>query len=499
MQVLPLGALLQLGAAWNTKDVNQDLLPTWALLLLLAEAFYVSRWLARQPRLSIWITPLLGIGGVATLLVVWYLRLYTTVSALWQPAWIGALFQDFQFNSGRIAVPLGIVVLLALLWWRGLRLGRNQIEHEQVAWSFKIGFGALVGVLLLVGTVDSSARNALIVQLGLTLPIFLFVGLASLSLGRLSEIRHARRAKGSSQADPTRLWIMAMLVLSATLLLLFLGIEQAFSDQAFLGVVSALQPLWSGITAAVAWLAVGLAYLLYWIFYPLDLFIHWVFRAGQPAAQPTQPVTPQTPHAKGTVTALPTEWLSAGQWVLIGIGVLILLIILIRAFRGFASWRRDDEQDEERENLGAANVLGAQLRALLANLAARFQRRRSAENEGDTLTAYSVRSLYRRVLRQAAAHGLGRHAAETPQEFAKRLGPAMAQQVLSESASASTLVKDQTGATGGALSAADSDLETLTAAYEQARYGDYELSAPQIAALTSDVDRLLQRLGQHPG
>jgi hypothetical protein len=318
------------------------------------------------------------------------------------------------------------------------------------------------------------------------LPGFLFIGLAALSLGRLSEIRHARRAKGATHADPTRLWVMALLVLSATLLLVFLGIEQAFSDQAFLGVASAVQPLWNGITAVVGWLAVGLAYLIYWILYPFDLLIHWIFRNGRPAANQTpQSAIPQTPHAKGAA-ALPTEWLDAGHWALIALGVLLLLLILIRAFRGFAARRRDDDQDEEREDLGAVNVLGAQLRALLANLAARFQSRPSAEDEGNSLSERSVRALYRRVLRQAAARGLGRRTAETPQEFARRLGSVIAR-LPGDAASENVAV------------AADHDLEALTAAYEQARYGEYELSATQIDALTPDVERLLERLGQQTG
>jgi len=494
LQALPLGALLPLGAAWQANDASQALLPTWALLLLLAEAFYLARWLTRQPALRGWIVALMTLAGLATLLLVLFLRWYVESGPIWQTTWLSALFQDLQFNSGRTAEPIAVVVLLALLWWRGLRLGSATIEQEQVARNFKVGFGVLVAALLFVGTVSAGARDALVVQLGLTLPIFLFVGLVSLSLARLAEIRRARSAQGKAQGDPTRFWLIAMLALSAVLVLLLLGIEQAFSYHTILGVFAAIGVVWDAITAVIAWIVVGIAFILYWIYYPLSLLYQLIFGTSHQKAQPTAPSPPQKPPplAGKHGAALPTEWLVIGQWVLIALGVLLLLFLLIRAFRGFAAWRRDESADEEREDLGAANVLGAQLRALLANLAARFQRKPPAEDEADRLASHSVRALYRRVLRQAAAQGLGRRAAETPQEFAERIGPAVALLPASPSLSGSA------PASGAASGFPDASMEAVTKAYEQARYGDYEPPAEQLASLTTDVERLLQRMGK-PG
>lgn len=480
MQALPLGALLQLGAAWFTKDVNQPLLPTWALLLLLAEAFYLARWLTQHPALKGWVPLFIAIGALVTLLIVWYTRLYAGSGPFWQGAWLVAVFQDFQALGARIEAPIGIIVLLALLWWRGLQLGQMKIEHEQVATSFKIGFAALVGALLLIGTVDATARAGLAIQLGLTLPVFLFVGLLSLSLARLAEIQRVRRAQGTSQADPTRSWLIAMLALSGALVILLLGLEQAFSYHTLLGLAAALTPVWDGITAVIGWIVTGLAFILFWLLNPFVSAIQAAFNKIAPPNQISKPPSqPKPPLAGRGGASLPNEWLIAGQWVLIALGVLILLVIFIRLFRRIRAWRFDEALDEERENLGAANVLGAQLRALLASLAARFQRKPSTEDDGDTLSRHPMRALYQRVLRQAAAHGLGRRATETPQEFALRLGPAVA-----------------APSSGAAPGITDPDLEALTKAYEQARYGDYEPPAGQIATLTSNADQLLQRLAQ---
>ncbi|HEU5366871.1 MAG TPA: hypothetical protein VFU69_00340, partial [Ktedonobacterales bacterium] len=123
LQALPLGALLQLGAAWVTNDANQPLLPTWALLLLLAEAFYLARWLTQHPTLKGWTPLFIAIGALVTLLIVWYARIYAGSGPIWQEAWLIAVFHDFQALGARIAAPVGAIALLALLWWRGLQLG----------------------------------------------------------------------------------------------------------------------------------------------------------------------------------------------------------------------------------------------------------------------------------------------------------------------------------------------------------------------------------------
>lgn len=465
---------------------------------MLIEAFYLARWLARHAALRRWAAWFIGISGLVTLLVAWYLRFYVSSGPFWQAGWLGTLFQDFLSEGTRVAARIGVLILLALLWWRGLWLGRDKIEFDQVARSFKVGFAALVAALVLLGTVDAAARGALAVQLGLTLPLFLFVGLASLSLARLSEIRHGRRSQGpgASQADPTRSWVLAMLVLSGALVVLLLGIEQAFSYGALLAVVSALKPIWDGISTVVGWIAVGLGYVLYWLFSPFAGAIQALFNKANAPNQPSSPPSQPGPPLKGKPGALPTDWLVAAQWVLISIGVMLLLVILIRIFRGLAAWRRDEEVDEERESLAAGSILGAQLRALLASLAARFQRKGAAEDETETIEGHSVRALYRRVLRQASARGLGRRTPETPQEFARRLLPALAELPATVSSSENATIEGAVTPSLTEAGIADPDLEALTIAYEQARYGGNEPSAAQMAALTSAVDRLLQRLAQ---
>lgn len=502
LQALPLSAWLQLGAAWVTKDAAQALLPTWALLLILLVAFWLARWLTGPSAPGRWAFFFVWICGLTTLLLAWYLRFYTSSGPFWQFSWLGAVWQDVQGDSGSVAGVIGILLLLALLWWRGLRLGRNQIEFEQVARSFKVGFAGLVVPLLLLGTVDSVARVGLGVRLGLTLVFFLFAGLAALSLARLAEIRRVRRVRGNAQADPTRSWVIAMLALSGALVLALLGIEQAFSYQTWLAVVSVLQPVWDAISTVADWIALGLGFVIYWVLYPLVQLAQALFGSGQNSnSSPPSPPNHLLP-ASGNNGGLPTEWLAIGRWILICIGIALLLVILLRVFRGVAARRRSHDANEERENLRAAGILRAQLRALLARLATRFQRKPSAEAEElDRAAGSSVRRLYRQVLLQAQARGLGRHSPETPDEFARRLGPALTKQPAPSMPLPAGLVGKAPTAPQlpNSSPAPDPDLEALTSAYEQARYGDQDPPPAQLPKLTSNAEHLLTRLAERQG
>jgi hypothetical protein len=497
LQALPLGALLQLGAAWTTQDPRAALLPGWALLVILIGAYSLARWRARHASLKGWTVAFIGGGGLVTLPLAWYLRLYHTSGPFWQPDWLSALFQDIQSGSGQIVAVFGLLILLALLWWRGLLLGRGKIESEQMSQNFKVGFAVLVVALLLTGTAVPSARSALAAQLGLALPEFLFVGLAGLSLARLAEIRRARRAHGNTQADPTRSWMIAMLVLSGSLVLLTLLIEQAFSYQTLLGVVSALQPVWDVIGTVLEWVVIGLSFVLYWIISSLVHLVRAIFGVGSqnqntpPSPSPGRPKLP--PHTNpGNI---PPEWLTVGRWVLIALGIIIALVILLRALRAFAAWRQSDEVEEERESLGATRMLRAQLRAQFANLATRFQRKPTGREQG-TDAGQGVRALYRRVLRQAAAQGIGRRLQETPREFAQRLFPELVAP-LQEDAVPTRPQPSQVSVDAPVPQQQERgmpELNRLTAAYEQTRYGEQEPPLERIRTLTEDTERLLRQL-----
>lgn len=483
------------------SDAAQVLLPTWALLVVLLAAYALACWLAAHPTRKRWPTILISLGWSLSLVLAWYMRFYASSGALWQGAWLGALVADLRTGNNQFAGVIGLVLLNSYLWWRGLRLGRSRIEFEQISRTFKVGALAMVLALVFLGTLPPAVRRSLESDLGFILPTFLFVGLAALSLARLAEIRRGRRAGDDPQANPTRSWVMALLVLSGGLVLLTLVIEQFFSYNTWLVLIKALQPVWDGIGTVLGWIALGLAYVLYWIFDPL---VHWLrsLLNGGHQTTPTQPIgsKPPTLPQNGNGNGLPAAWQAVGQWVLIGVGVIILLLILWRAFRVFATWRGPDAEEEERESLGATRVLGEQLRSLLAALAVRFQRKQLGEAPTEEQEpARNVRALYRRMLRQAQAQGRGRRAPETPAEFARRLRPLLVEEPPSVTSLGAHLpVQSPPPPEWAELPVAShQELAALTAAYEQARYGNQEASPEELQALTEELNHLLERLAAH--
>lgn len=474
LETAPLSAWLQFGAASATNDVNQALLPLWALFGLLLGVYTLARWLARRSISRRWLAPLIVLGWAFTLLAVWYLRLYTPYGAPWDVRWLAALSVNGVSGSTLLAPTLGVAVLVTYLWWRGMRLGRAGITFDAVSRAFKFGFAALIAVVLLIGTVVAVARVDLSVRLGLTLLLFLFAGLASLSLARLAEIQRRNRERGHAQASPTRSWVMAMLSLSGALVLLLFGVEQVFSYQSWLAFIAFLHPVLAGIGTLLGWVVTAVGYVLYWILSPLARFIVSLVTQRKQQTQPPQPIPPgQRGTLNGNSGGLPSEWVASAEWILVGIAILLLLWAVIHTLRQIQARKLDSDVDEERESLGASRVLAAQLRALLANLVARFQRK-DDEAKPPLQQGSAIRLLYRRILRQAEMQGMGRRVSETPEEFARRLAPALA-------APAPQL-------------ALEADLVALTAAYELARYGEQELSPALVETLNAEAARLMQRL-----
>ena len=482
LEAVALGAWLQLGAAWTTSDPAQALLPSWALLLVLLAAFWLAQWLAAQHLPGRWPALLVVLGWLVALLAAWYLRLYLSSGPFWQGEWLAAIFHDVLTNSGQIIPVISLGFLTGILWWRGIRLGRWRVELEQISRSFKIGFAALALALLLIGTAASSARAALSAQLGLALPLFLFLGLAALSLARLAEIRRQQRERPGAHTNLTRSWMITLIAISGALVLLTLGIEQIFSFQTWLALIAWLKPIWDAILTVLGWIAIGIAFVFYWAFYLVAEGFRALFGGGQPKPSPAQPPGKHPPlPPNGNSGGIPAEWLMAVRFALIALGIALVILLLSRAFRTFAARRRADEADnEERESLGAARLMGAQLRALLAALAARFQRPATEEPRTGEQSGNTIRFLYRRVLQHAAIRGLMRAPAETPREFEQRLEPALRHQQASLPGPAAT----------------DADLRAITAAYEQARYGNDEPSAQEVTALGERTERLLNRLNQ---
>ena len=231
-----------------------------------------------------------------------------------------------------------------------------------------------------------------------------------------------------------------------------------------------LHPVADAFGTVLMWLVEALAFVLFLLLNPIITWLHNFVLQREKQGQQTSQTPPSRPHLPNTsLRHVPPDWLLAGRIALVMIVVLVLALVFWWALRRFTSWHRNGKFEEEREALSASEVLGAQLLAFMVGLRRRGIAPPAAE---DPLTPQSVRYLYRTVLEQAAAAGLGRKPAETPDEYEQRLQVTLRTDVEAQRSAADTSnVSGSFQGTGVTTDQVRGGLEELTSAYDQVRYG----------------------------
>ncbi len=366
-------------------------------------------------------------------------------------------------------------VLITWLWRRSMRPAQAGFEYGQLATSFKVSFGVLLGILLIAILLPD--LQDLRAALGSALPVFFLGGLVGLSLARLGDIRSARRATDSPQADPTRPWLLMLTVFGAALIVVVIIIESVFSFASFEFLLAALTPLWNVLGILIGWLLYGIVFLLSPLFY-LASFIFGLFRRAP--AQHQQQTLPKSPFAqqKSGFNISP-EVITLSRWVFLAIALIVVLLVIAASVRRLFIGHNEEGVEEEREGLDARSLLGQRWREWWN------RRRRKAEVAAlEPLDPASARARYREMLQALAVEReeLARRPAETPSEYEARILAYLEK-------------RSSTEATGnGHEPPAHAILDELTQAYTLERYGGKRTGQDERAYLQTWVPRLLQRL-----
>ena len=452
-----------------------------ALLLILATQLFVGSN-----------TPPLGAGGITLLelgLIWWamlvdYLtgRVFTKNSAntLLIVGWVAALailIGPGLLQGQSIVQVLIVLILITWLWRRGIAHAQRDFEYNSVALPFKIGFGIVLGALFLVTVLPGlpSLRAAL----PTALPIFFLSGLIAVSLARLGTLRAARTRADEAHTDPTRSWLLALTIFGTALIVLVIIIESIFSFSTLEAIVTALDPLWNAIGTIVNWLLYGLIFLLTPIFYLFGFILG--NRVRFPPVNPPsnqlakRPITPSS-HT----TAVVTQLIAVGRWVLLALILLAILVIVVRTMRRWLRLHDDGGVEEIREGLDARSLLAERWRAW------RNRRRRQAMS-GPTLEPLdplSARARYRELLQETAltSEMLARSSTETPNEYQRRLLRHVQQHAPGMTTPAE------------AAPSAAAMLEMLTSAYADERYGGKQADESYRRRLQDWMPRLLPKI-----
>jgi MFS family permease len=442
-------------------------------------------------------TPPLGAGGVAlvALGLLWWAMVVEHIvqrsSRGRRTAWlhflgwlaafavvVGPRLPSLATGESIFAALLG-TVLVTWLWRRSMPRAQAGFEYAQFATSFKVGFGVLLGILL-VGTVLPDLQM-LRDALGSSLPVFFLSGLVGLSLIRLGAIRASRRAlDGSQQADPTRTWLLALTLFGVALIAIVIAIESVFSFAAFEVMLIALAPLWNALGTLVGWILYGIIFLLLPLFYLISFLIGLLMNRN--AKTQSMGPKPSPIHQPGSPQGIPPEVLAIGRWIFLVLILFVVLLVLRASLRRWRMRRNDEGIEEEREVLDARSLLGEWWREWWN----RWRYPTNAMSDLEPLDPTSARARYREMLQALATEkdDLARTPAETPAEYEARL--------LVHLGNAAPNVQELPS--GDRLPPDPAILDELTRAYVSERYGGKLTLQHQRAHLQAWVPYLVARL-----
>jgi hypothetical protein len=344
--------------------------------------------------------------------------------------WGQALGAIFSISHPRAGVAyLGLLVAL-YCFWRGTRL----TMHDRVS-IHRVFRAAAFGLLLIAMLSLFSTAQTISLRLGASTQVLTFfaVGLVTIALASATEDR---------EAGLRRLGLRGLLILcGAVALVLVLGLlVGAFAGDAVGQIVLAV---WGAFVLLLALIFAPLIFLmtrlLEWLV-DMSSLRNVLERLAQLAPQGQRDVPP----AGELLGAFPA-WAQATIRIFFALLPILLVIGLLLLAR--RRLRRQQDTDEERESLWSWSSLADDLRGLLA-------RRRRPSRDGGLRAALArlrggdpvsrIRRSYIRLLLAGEARNQPRAARQTPREYA---------------ADAGTM-----------LPAAAQPIETLTAAYERARY-----------------------------
>ena len=461
---------------------NVPLLPFWAPFVFIIGTQWLFYFIDRRDENARHAPQFIALAIVFCLFIIW-LQVYSSVSGIFDPRWLGSLFSDILFLNNHFFQVVFIVALSFLLCWRGLRLLSRTIEPSIIFRTLCLGISVIIAVIVLLAQLASGGaqlhNEAL---LFLLIPLFLYLSLAAHSLARISFVRrsHSTGLQGSIVAQE-RAVITVMGLLGAALLILTISIALIAGPAFFTSALHTLSPLGTAIANAYNWLVGILAYVAVFLATPIFWLLNWLTHLNPPKG-PAQPIrVPKTVlHPPKTLPISPADnpVLLLALKILVPVIVLLVIVWLVRRAlrnRKKTRTRKRLRDGDFHESLWSWSLFWSQLRGILRSIFGRFLPQPSAEAASGTTplvepadaAARDIRAIYRAFLKKATARGYARKKDETPDELRQRLD----QKTL--------LVEPQ--------------LEAITDAYTMVRYGESLPNASDVAYVQGKWSELDQK------
>lgn len=453
-----------------SPSVAAPLMPPLMLIALPVLSFTLARWtmptLAERRDLH-WVNQArrrVAASGFAAIFFLLWLRFLQPDFALWDLRWLVAAGYDLIYwDAAPIEIPATLLFLLMgiFLWLRGALDGPSQFHHEEIWKAFLWGGAALAVFAWIMPPVGAAGQPGPAINpfsvaggqlpnlFGLLL-LFSAAGLAGLGVANLRKSGGWRRSARVGRMRPNSSWLVGIgLTICAMLgVALLIGLIIQPEDAAILW--RALGLIWQVVSTVLVWIITIIAYPIFIVLEYLMRLLRSLFgdrsQEQEPVANPAPPSPeplPETPERAVEAVPEPYRWVAL---LAMAAGVFIIFMLALRQMRS----RAQNETDEVRESVLTANLLQAQLTELWARLRSRFG---PAPEEPDPYlpleeevdTRRLIRSIYQRLLALAQTRAPARSQAETPWRYGNRLA-------------------DHPDFD-------DALMQTITAAYTEARYG----------------------------
>ncbi|MSQ10137.1 MAG: DUF4129 domain-containing protein [Dehalococcoidia bacterium] len=416
-----------------------------------------------------------ALAAATTLLGIW--AAFFPSESLLDGRWLltlGAAALSLFVDAPSIA---GTLIVCIFLWLRGLRLANGTLTFDGVFGRFRLGMVLLV-VYHVLGLILVSTPLVQLVTSNLApnVAVFFFCGLLALALSRTEEERSASPGRG---VGFNRQWGLVLMLALVGELLLVLLFSALLAPETMAFITAPLAFAGGIVLQVVLWFIIAISYLAEAIITALFCLLAQFGITPQPiqletATAPEFPEEERDPDQQPTIPELVLMAARGGLMSLLAVIALLLLWRTLRPRRPRAAATSDETRDSVWSWEAAKRELAAALRALMARLRCRGARAVAslaglAAGVLDTDDLTSVRGVYRALLRAAGPAGIPHAAEQTAGEFQA----AVAQR-----------------APAGAHDAA-----TVTAAYEQARYGPADALRADLPAVVAAWRRVQDALG----
>jgi hypothetical protein len=425
----------------------------WVFVLLLIGQLAVRPMLDRGGPLRRARGLLVGAGLILGLLAV-YAQHYPHIP-VWSPAWLAALFRSAHDTLPAVPKPVFAALVAALLWWRGLALGVRETDALAIDAAYKTGVGAIVFYFIAAAIYgDSQGFAAAGPTLPGSLPAFFFLGLSALALARLAIIWD--RSQPDERAHfPARAWVL--LVTGAV------------------GLIVLAASMTAGLAAADVTTYVGLALrpllpvievLFIILFFVAEIVVRILIavlsRIPRPSPHeleaPPPTVFDDLLRRLREINMNP-DFVEGARWTMVLL--VVLLLVLGMALTIVLMRRRERKSDDdEHESVWSSRDALRGLRRLIP----RIRLRRRDPDMSPEPAVRSIRRIYRELLALGSSLGVTRHPSTTPREHDPRLRDALPEAAV--------------------------DVEALTGAYEQVRYGAWRPAASEVRAAEEALQRV---------